>query len=79
MISHLRQSFDDGVLSTIDQRLNQLQQIDLLLQENKEEIEEAVFKDLHKVRGDTNMPYHLGSCAKKQGQSFTPEISSNRN
>jgi len=48
VVADLRQSFESGVLSSIDQRLNQLQQIDLLIQENKAEIEDAVYKDLRK-------------------------------
>ena len=49
MVSILRENFEGGVLSTIEQRLNQLQQIDLLIQENKEALEEVVYKDLRKV------------------------------
>ena len=49
MVASLRQSYESGVLSTVEQRLNQIQQIDLLIQENSAALEEAVYKDLRKV------------------------------
>ena len=55
MVASLRQSFESGVLSTVEQRLNQIQQIDLLVQENSAALEEAVYKDLRKVNSDKSL------------------------
>ena len=48
-VKELRQNFRRGKLRECEARIQQLKQLNLLIEENKDRIHEALYKDLRKV------------------------------
>jgi acyl-CoA reductase-like NAD-dependent aldehyde dehydrogenase len=56
LVQHLRDKFNDGVISSIESRKDQLQAFHKLVSENSDALCEAMWKDLHKpkIEGQTH-------------------------
>ena len=49
IVQHLRNKFNEGILDSVESRKAQLQAFHKLVNENKDALCEAMWKDLHKV------------------------------
>ncbi|XP_004210138.2 aldehyde dehydrogenase, dimeric NADP-preferring isoform X1 [Hydra vulgaris] len=69
VVNELRQNFKNGVMQGIESRLHQLQRLNDLLDENEELILEALYKDLHKCKLESNV-MELLQVRKEIGHCF---------